>query len=43
MINYITNQEFKKWKLDNFTARPKQANLASKNDIAIFIKKDRFW
>ena len=26
----------------NFTARLKQANLANKNDIANFVKKDRF-
>ena len=29
---------------DNFTARLKQVNLASKNDIADFVKKkSRFW
>ena len=31
---YITTQEFIKLTVDNFTARLKQANLASKKDIA---------
>ena len=38
---YITIQEFNKLAAENFTARLKQANLASKNDIANFVK--RFW
>ena len=37
---YITTQEFSKLTSENFTARLKQANLANKNDIANFIKKD---
>ena len=36
---YITTQEFNKLTSDNFTARLAQANLASKNDIAYFIKR----
>ena len=39
---YITNQEFNKLTSENFTARLKQANLTSKNDIADFVKKDCF-
>ena len=39
---YITTQEFNKLTSENFTARLKQANLASKNDIANFIKKTDF-
>ena len=35
---YITTQEFNKLTVENFAARLKQANLASKNDIADFIK-----
>ena len=38
---YITTQEFSKV-TDTFTARLAQANLASKNDIANFVKKGRF-
>ena len=37
---YITTQEFNKSTADNFAARLKQANLASKNDIADFVKKN---
>ena len=37
---YITTQELNKLTADNFAARLKQANLASKNDIANFVKKD---
>ena len=37
---YITTGEFNK--SENFTARIKQANLASKNDIANFVKKTDF-
>ena len=36
----ITTQEFNKLTSENFTPRLKQANLASKNDIANFLKKD---
>ena len=39
---YITTQEVKKLTSENFTARLKQANLASTNDIPNFVKKDRF-
>ena len=38
----ITTPEFNKLTAKNFTARLKQANLAIKNDIASFVKKDRF-
>ena len=36
---YITTQEFNRLSADNFIARLKQGNLASKNDIANFIKR----
>ena len=36
---YITTQEFNKLTSRNFTARLKQTNLASKSDIANFIRK----
>ena len=36
---YITSQEFNKLTSENFTARLKQANLASKSDIANFLKR----
>ena len=36
---YITTQEFNKLTSKNFAARLAQANLASKNDIADFVKK----
>ena len=36
---YITTQEFNKLTSDNFNARIAQANLASKNDIANFVKR----
>ena len=36
---YITTQEFNKLTSGNFTARLAQANLASKNDIANFAKR----
>ena len=39
---YITTQEFNKLTLENFTARVAQANLASKSDIANFVKKADF-
>ena len=40
--NYTTTQEFNKLTTDNFTARLKEANLASQNDIAIFVNKTSF-
>ena len=36
---YITAQEVNKLTTENFTAKPKEANLASKNDIANFVKE----
>ena len=39
---YITTQEFNKLTSENFTARLAQANLASKSDIANFVKKIDF-
>ena len=39
---YITTQERNKSTSENFEARLKQANLATKTDIADFVKKDRF-
>ena len=39
---YISNQEFKKLTIDNFASRLKQANLASKNDTADFVKNIDF-
>ena len=39
---YITTQEFNKFTSENFTAIVKQANLASKSDIANFVKKTDF-
>ena len=39
---YITTQEFNKLTSEKFSARLKQANLASKNDIANFVKKTDF-
>ena len=39
---YITVQEFNKLTSENFTARLKQANLASANDTAHFVKKTDF-
>ena len=39
---YIATQEFNKMMTDNFAARVKQANLASKKDISDFILKNRF-
>ena len=35
---YIATQEFNKLTSEYFTARLKQANLASKSDIANFVK-----
>ena len=39
---YITTPEFNKLTLENFAARLAQANLASKSDIADFVKKTDF-
>ena len=39
---YITTQEFNKLASENFTAILAQANLASKGDIANFVKKTDF-
>ena len=39
---YISTQEFKKLTIDNFASRLKQANLASKNDTADFVKNIDF-
>ena len=36
---YITTQEFNKLTSENFNTRLAQANLASKSDIANFIKR----
>ena len=36
---YITTQKRIRLKIDNFAARLKQANLATKGDIADFVKK----
>ena len=39
---YITNPEFNKLTAESFAARLKQANLASKSDIANFVNKIDF-
>ena len=39
---YFIAQEFNKLTSNNFTGRLKKANLASKNDIANFVKKTDF-
>ena len=39
---YITTQEFNKLTSENFTARLRQANLASKSDINSFLKRTFF-
>ena len=39
---YITTSEFNKFTVESFVARLKQANLASKSDIANFVKKIDF-
>ena len=39
---YFTTQEFNRLTSEKFTARLKRANLASKNDIANFVKKTGF-
>ena len=36
---YVTTTEFNKLKLENFATRLKQAKLATKDDIANFVKK----
>ena len=37
---YIATQDFNKLTSENFTARLKHGNLASKSDISNFVKKD---
>ena len=39
---YITTPKFNKFKAEHFAARLAQANLASKSDIATFVKKTYF-
>ena len=39
---YITTPEFNKLTAESFAARLKQANLASKSDIANFVNKTDF-
>ena len=39
---YITTPEFNKLTAENFSARLKQANLATKGNIADFVKKTNF-
>ena len=39
---YITTQKFNQLMSDNFAASLTKANLASKNDIADFVKKTDF-
>ena len=39
---YVTTPEFNKLTVENFTARLKQGNLATKGDIVYFAKKNRF-
>ena len=39
----MITQEFNKLTSENFTARLKQANLVSKNDIVNFVKKTDFY
>ena len=39
---YITTQEFNKLIFDNFAARLAEARLASKSDVANFIKRQIF-
>ena len=38
-LKYISNQEFNKLTADNFAVRLAQANLATKADIAVFVKE----
>ena len=42
LLKSKTKQLMIKLTSEDFTARLKQANLASKNDIANFVKKDKF-
>ena len=42
LTKYITTQEFNKLTLENFASRLAQADLASKNDIAYFVKMTDF-
>ena len=39
---HITNPEFNKLRAENYTARLKQTNLATKGNIAYFVKKTDF-
>ena len=39
---YITTQEFNKLAVENLASRLAKTNLASKNDIAALVKKDKF-
>ena len=39
---YLTTHEIDKLKAEDFAARLKQANLASKNDITVFVKNVHF-
>ena len=39
---YVATQEYKKLATENFSERSKQTDLASKNNIAEFLK-NRFW
>ena len=43
LIMIMITQEFNKLTSENFTARLKQANLVSKNDIVNFVKKTDFY
>ena len=40
-IDYYSTKEFNELTVDNFGARLAQINLASKNDIADFVKKKK--
>ena len=40
---YVTTPEFNKLTAENFAARLAQANLASKSDIANFVKKNQIF
>ena len=42
LLKSKTKQLMIKLTSEDFTARLKQANLANKNDIANFVKKDKF-
>ena len=43
MINILLLQNLISKTAENFAARLAQVNLATKSDIANFVKKDRFW